>query len=100
MNPMNMNGSNESQNIISGPTEYNWKLLATAIIMRAIRDYELAIKKNDFNGKNGIKALQTFFASEWCDALVSLSTDINCEYKKGEFLTVINKLIDKKSHKK
>lgn len=55
-------------------TNDNFRMLATAIIYQAIKDYNQALRKKDINGKNGVKALEYFFKSEWFEALFYMST--------------------------
>lgn len=70
-NNINNEQSNIQQGICLGSTDENWKMLATAIVMKAIKEYRRACK---YDQPKEMQALKEFFQSEWCNALVNMST--------------------------
>lgn len=82
-------------------TEYdsNWRMLAAAVVVQAIRDYKCALKEQRHESKRkcdaqySIEELHRFFASEWCSALVSMGTGTDCCYSESDFEKRIDKLV-------
>lgn len=69
---------NSSQcGICSGPTDDNWKMLAMAIVLSAAKEYQKACK---YDQPKEIQALEKFFKSEWCSALVYMTTGKDFEF--------------------
>lgn len=98
-----MQGSNPQsvkKPIYSAPSDDNWRMLATVIIIQAIKDYRLALKKKNIDGKYGLNELEAFFSSEWCEALISMSTGMDYYYKKGEIKNRVDTMVKQKIKKK
>lgn len=77
-----------------GPTEDNWKKLATAVIVQAVRDYEQILKTESASEKS-VYAMERFLNSEWCNALVSLGSGMECDFAKGEIALIIKNMLMK-----
>jgi hypothetical protein len=93
----------------------NWRSLAAAIIVSAIKDYEVALNKQkkadllvasfseELRGTDAylsackkardkadaVKKLERFFKSAWCDELLFFGTNGYCEVKNGDDLIKI-----------
>ena len=75
----------------------NYKALGAAIVIRAVRDYEI-YADNDFGttGANRIE-LENFFKSQWCLYLVNTCCDMNLDSK--DILPTLRKFLSEKKNK-
>lgn len=76
------------QGVCLGATDENWKMLATAILISAIKEYRIARKHEQ---KKEIQALEEFFRSEWCNALVYMSTGKGFIFNDNELDNIVKR---------
>lgn len=57
-----------------------YKTLASAIVLQALEDYEVALRKKD---EIALNELDEFFESQWCASLTNLDVDYLRERVRG-----------------
>lgn len=75
----------------------NFKTLGAAIVIRAVRDYEIYANTNFGTTEANKSELEQFFKSEWCLYLVNACCDINLDSK--DILPTLQRFLSEKKNK-